>query len=338
MPRNPAPDSWRRMVLSSMPSPAWLANDAPHSDVVLSSRVRVMRNLVGYRFPHQATNQELLEVQRLVLASLADQPFSVHRFLSLAERDHLVGCRLMSPDFHYDGPGSAMLIDDMRTTGIMVNEEDHIRLQTLTGGWSPENADSIAAQTLEVVSRRIDFAWSPRFGHLAASPFNAGEGRRLSAMFHLIGLAHTKRLPGVLRALHAKGIASRGLFGESSRAIGAFVQVSITDSRRSDFLGAGDYLMREERAARHDVGREELAERAQQAIDFAIASPTITLADSFRVLGWARWAAVAGVHGTHYTPRQVDSWLTVVELQSAPQNDKVGQARASFLRECLESG
>ena len=332
MTSNSGADAWRRMVLSSMPSPAWLANDAPQSDVVLSSRVRVMRNLVGFRFPHQAVHQELLDIQKLVLASLADQPYSVHRFLSLAERDHLVGCRLMSPDFHYDGPGRAMLIDEQRTTGIMVNEEDHLRLQTLTGGWSPENADSIAAQTLDVASRRIDFAWSHRFGYLAASPFNAGEGRRLSAMFHLIGLAHTKRLPGVLRALHAKGIASRGLFGESSRAIGAFVQVSITDSRRSDFLGAGDYLMREERAARHDVGREELAERARQAIDFAIASPTISLADSFRVLGWARWAAVAGVRGSQSSPRQIDSWLTVVELQSAPQNDKVGQARAAFLR------
>lgn len=295
-----------------------------------------MRNVTGYRFPHRATLTELLEVQRLVVASLADQPFEVHRMLSLAERDHLVGCRLMSPDFLYDEPGRAILLDEPRTTGIMVNEEDHFRLQTLTGGWAPESATSIASQTLDRVSRRIKFAWSPKYGHLAASPFNAGEGRRLSAMFHLIGLAHTKRLPGVLRALHAKGIASRGLFGESSRAIGAFVQVSITDSRRSDFMGAGDYLMQEERAARAEVGRVELAERARQAIEFAIGSPTMALADSFRVLGWARWAAVAGIDGVGYAPRQIDTWLTVVELQSAPQNDKVGQARASFLRECLE--
>jgi protein arginine kinase len=326
------------MVLSSLPSPAWLAQDAPHNDVVLSSRVRVMRNLVGYRFPHQATLKELTDVQKLILASLADRPFEVNRHLSVAERDHLVGCRLMSPDFLFDAPGRAILLDTPRTTGIMVNEEDHFRLQTLTGGWSPENAASTADEILEFVSRRLDFAWSPHHGYLAASPFNAGEGRRLSAMFHLIGLAHTKRLPGVLRALNAKGIASRGLFGESSRAIGAFLQVSITDTRKSDFIGAGDYLLREERAARHDVGRDELAERAKQAIDFAISSPTISLSDSFRVLGWARWAAVAGISGVGYSPRQVDSWLTVVELQSAPQNDKVGQARASFLRECLESG
>lgn len=300
--------------------------------------MRVMRNVAGYRFPHRAQLEELAEVQRLILASLADQPFSVHRYLSMAERDHLVGCRLMSPDFPYDEPGRAMLIDEPRTTGVMVNEEDHFRLQTLTGGWSPESADSIAAQVLELVSKRISFAWSPPHGYLAASPFNAGEGRRLSAMFHLIGLAHTKRLPGVLRALHAKGIASRGLFGESSRAIGAFVQVSITDSKRSDFVGAGDYLMAEERRARTEVGREELIARSRQAIEFAIASPTIALADSFRVLGWARWAAVAGVSQVHFSPRQVDTWLTTVELQNPGQNDKVSQARASFLRECLESG
>lgn len=337
MTSNPGADSWRRLVLSSMPSPAWLNPDAPHSDVVLSSRVRVMRNLAGYRFPHRASREELLSIQRLILASLADQPFAVHRHLTLAERDHLVGCRLMSPDFDYEGVGRAILLDSDRTTGVMVNEEDHVRLQTLTGGWSPENADQISGHVLDVLARRIDFAWSPPFGNLAASPFNAGEGRRLSAMFHLIGLAHTKRLPSVLRALHAKGIASRGLFGESSRAIGAFVQVSITDSKKSDFLGAGDYLMREERTARQEVGRAELVERAHQAIEFAIASNTISLADSFRVLGWARWAAVVGLAEASYAPRMVDTWLTIVELQSAPQNEKVGQARAAFLRECLES-
>lgn len=334
----PRPDrdssgSWAKMVLQSTASAAWLTADAPHSDVVLSSRVRIMRNLAGYRFPHRASRDELSNVQKRVLAAA---PSRLHAYKNLApgEREHLIGSRLVSTDFLFDAPGRAVLLDDERTLSIMVNEEDHVRLQGLTGGWSAETADSIASACLKDLD--LAWAWSPRFGYLAASPFNAGEGRRMSSMFHLIGLAHSKRLPNVLKALNLKGLASRGLFGESSRAVGAFLQVSITDGRRSDFLGACEYLMNEERAARRDAGRAELAERARQAMDFAIGSPIISAADSFRVLGWARWAAVAGLDFAAFHPRDVDSWLTTIELKGGLGDDRSSRARASFLRSCLE--
>ncbi len=326
------------MVLHSMPQPAWLARDAPHSDIVLSSRIRVMRNLQGYRFPHTAPREELLQVSKRVIEAVASDDFVVFKNLSFAERDHLVGCRLMSPDFPFNETGRAILLDKDRSTSMMVNEEDHIRLQVLTGGWSAETAQVIADRHLDRLGRQLDFAHSPRYGYLAASPYNAGEGQRISAMFHLIGLAHTRRLPNVLKALSLKNIASRGLFGESSRAIGAFVQVSITDGRRSEFIGACDYLLREERSARKDVGREEVAEKARQAIEYAIGSNTISLADSFRVLGWARWAAVAGLDFVSMHPRDVDTWLTTVELKSSLDDDKSTRARAAFLRDCLENG
>lgn len=319
----------------SMPMPAWLSHDAPHSDVVLSSRVRIMRNVAGFRFPHTAPPEELMAIQKLLLAG-APKELKAFKHLTPAELDHLVGGRLVSTEFPVQQQGRAVLLNEERTTSAMVNEEDHLRLQVLTGGWAAETADSIATQTLKVFDEKMNWAWSPKYGFLAASPFNAGEGKRMSAMFHLIGLAHSKRLPNVLKALNLKGLASRGLFGESSRAVGAFLQVSITDGRRTDFMGACEYLMREERTARRDVGREELSERARQAIDFAIRSVVISASDSFRVLGWARWAAVAGLDFAGYHPRDVDGWLTTVELKGEPGDDRSARARATFLRGCLE--
>lgn len=242
----------------------------------------------------------------------------------------------MSPEFPYQASGRAILLDEARTASVMVNEEDHLRIQALTGGWTAPTADAIAEDLLRSFGASLSFAWSPKYGYLAASPYNAGEGRRMSAMFHLIGLAHSKRLPNVLKALSLKGIASRGLFGEASRAVGAYLQVSITDGRRTDFVGACEYLISEERAARRDVGRDELAERAKLAIDFAVGSPVITAADAFRVLGWARWASVAGLSFASYNARDVDAWLTTIELKGEQSDDRSARARANFLRSCLE--
>ncbi len=318
-----------------MPLPAWLSPDAPHADVVLSSRVRIMRNLQGYRFVHQASESDLLDIRTAALAA-APKHLTVYRNLSEAEHQHLVGGRLMSPEFPFAASGRAILLDKEHSVSVMVNEEDHLRIQALTGGWTAPSAEAIAEEVLHTFEGTLNFARSPKFGFLAASPYNAGHGRRMSAMFHLIGLAHTKRLPNVLKALNYKGIASRGLFGEASRAVGAFLQVSITDARRTDLIGACEYLISEERTARREVGRDELAERAKLAIDFAIGSPVISAADAFRVIGWARWAAVAGLDFTKFHSREVDAWLTTIELKGEQGDDRTARARANFLRGCLE--
>jgi protein arginine kinase len=330
-------ESWKRMVLRSMPLPAWLSKDAPYVDVVLSSRARVMRNLRGYRFPHVASHVELQRAMKTVLdaASDSDLHLEVLRHISPAERDYLVGSRLASPDFDAHRHGRALLLDEARSLSVMINEEDHLRVQALTAGWSIESAHVLAQRCVSTLESRIDFAWSPKFGYLSASPFNAGEGRRLSCMLHLIGLAQTKRLPQMLKALTVQGITARGLFGEASRAIGAYVQVSVLSARRSEFVGACEYLMKEEREARNAIGRDELESKANRARDFAITSRTISLADALRVLAWVRWAAFAGIPDFDYEPRTADGILTNLELRGS-EGDRASHERAVFLRESLE--
>lgn len=329
-------DGWQRMVLRSLPMPAWLGGDAPQIDVVLSSRVRLMRNLVGYRFPQRASTKELMEVMAKVLAAAKDSHLALEaeKGLTMAERDHLVNSRLISPDFQWQEPGRALLLDQARAASVMINEEDHFRAQALTAGWSVSNAEGLANHVLDGFRQHLDFAYDSQFGYLSASPYNAGEGRRLSCMLHLIGLASNKRLPEVLKALNVKGITARGLFGESSRAVGAFLQVSIITSARSEFVGAIEYLVREERKARAE-GLGGLSDRVANVLDFAQSARTLTLADTLRLLGWLRWAACAELAIAPKSPREVDYFLTTVDLRSDDATKERSLDRAVNVRKML---
>ena len=127
-------EAWKKMVLRSMPKPAWLSDDAPHGDVVLSSRTRVMRNLRSHRFPNRANESELMQIMQAILdaAKSVQSQLEIYKGLTNAERDYLVGCRLVSPDFEWTLPGRAFLVDADRSISLMVNEEDHLRIQALT--------------------------------------------------------------------------------------------------------------------------------------------------------------------------------------------------------------
>jgi protein arginine kinase len=152
-------------------------------------------------------------------------------------------------------------------------------------------------------------------------------------MLHLIALAHTARLPGVLKALNVRNLTARGLFGESSRAVGAFLQVSLTDGVTEDFVGACDYLLREERHARVVVRPTEIRDRLEQTRDFVARSPKLSLAESLRALAWARWAAASELVEDAYTVRDVDLWM--VHLRLDDRSDAASTERARYLRKAL---
>jgi len=296
-----------------------------------------MRNLRGHRFPNKADESELMQIMDSMLeaARYALPTLEVFKGLTNAERDYLVGCRLVSPDFEWTLPGRAFLVDEDRSISLMVNEEDHLRIQALSAGWSINNCDTAAASCLDSLEACLNFAHSPDFGFLSASPFNSGLGRRQSAMFHLIGLAHQRRLPSVIKALAVKGIAVRGLFGEASRAIGAFAQVSVIGGMKTEFSGACEYLLSEERIARRAVGRETLRDRAVRAMDFAVGSPTVSLADALRILAWVRWGASEALEGFSISTRDVDATLSTLEIRVSDAGEVSGRQRADSVRAML---
>jgi protein arginine kinase len=330
-------EGWMRMVLNAMPTPGWLAQSGAKTDVVLSSRVRIMRNLAGFRFVHTASQSDLQLIMARVLEAAEGSGLELEAFKSLtnAERDHLMGCRLLSPDFEWTLPGRALLVDRRRQLSVMVNEEDHIRVQALTPGLSVSEANDIADRVLSALGLRLEFAVSPTYGNLSASYINVGTGKRLSAMCHLIGLAQAKRLPSVIHALSAHRIVVRGLFGESSRAVGAFAQVSVIGGSASAFAGACDYLISEEIQARQEISAEKLLEKANQARNFALSSRSLTLADALRILAWVRWAASEDQPGFHLKTRDIDYALTLLEVRGGSQDAEGGKRRAEFVRSLM---
>lgn len=326
------------MVLRSMPAPAWLDSDSPDSDVVISSRHRIARNVVGFPFPGAAGPEQLRAVADSVRQAIEASGLALEGMqnLSEAERDYLLGSRLVSPDFKHKGQGRVVWLDRDRVFSLMVNEEDHLRFQAVTGGWTPWTAEETARTAHRHIAAHLSLVQDPHFGFLTASPTNLGGGERRSALFHLIGLGTTGRLQRMLKSLGLMGLVTRGIFGEASRGVAAFIQVSATHGSQEDFRGACAQLLVEERMARREVSRDAVRDKAGPAIDFAIGSSEITLRDALLVLGTVRWAAAVGLD--NFGPaRRVDQWVSGMEVFGTQDPKTAARHRAEYLRARLEN-
>lgn len=327
-------EAWREAVSRTWTPAAWLVQDAPESDVVLSSRVRYARNLTGFRFPHHSAPDGLRAVQRQVRRAVerAELPLTELERVNAPERDFLRGCRLIAPEFTLGQGARSLWLDPRRRLSLMVNEEDHIRLQALTGGFSLGSAQRLADDVLERLEDHLEFAHHSEFGWLTASPSNVGPARRWSIFFNLAALEHTGRLPGIIDALENTDMVVRGLFGELSRRVGAFLQVSAIEGPAYDFNGAAKFLLQAEREARRDMPRFKLEQLAKEQRDGLLTAPEISLAQSLAALSWIRWAGAAGIAGfpAHY--RVVDQWMTHLDVAGTTDARVADRHRAEYLR------
>lgn len=322
-----------------MALPAWLESEAPDGDVVISSRFRAARNISQYNFPHHSSNNDLIQILKKVkkTAETYPIPLTAMQNISEAERDYLLGSRLISADFLHRELGRAVLLNPNRSLSIMINEEDHVRVQALTAGWSIDQAEEEGRKFLTHLERELPLMHHPEFGYITASPSNLHGGLRRSALFHLIGLAHTKRLKRLIKSLGHLDIVCRGLFGETSLAIGAYVQVSATKDSISDFKGACIQLIAEEREARDQVDQSEIIEKVQQAAEFAIRQKEISMRDALLVLGWIRWSSILKLPKLSTEPRTVDFWSSTMEVHGTQDQRTASRHRAEFLRSRIES-
>lgn len=315
----------------------WLTSNAPLGEVVISSRCRIARNLRYHRFPHRCESRELVEVERKVTRSVA--ALSTHltkwSFLSKEDRDELLNARLISPEFECGDKGHCLFTDAARSLSIMVNEEDHIRLQSLTPGFSIAQAVAQAEAAERAIAQTLEYARGDRLGYLTASPSNLGAACRLSCMLHLIALGRQKKLANVLSSLAGNSIVARGLYGEGSRAVGAFFQISSVTLKLDAFEATIQYVADLERQTRLELDSAAVINRAIADRLVAIESRTIQLGDAIRVLGSLRLAscfgAIAGVG-----PRRFDGWLSQITFQSGAEDARQGRDRAAILRKWIE--
>ncbi len=210
----------------------WLRGTGPESDIVISSRIRLARNLAAFPFSNRASAHQKAEIE----ASLRDkfprldlQPplaYLTVPTLSPLDRQFLVERQLISRELaNSEGPrGVALGVQE--TMSVMVNEEDHLRLQVMRSGFALDETWSDIDRLDDAIEQKVAYAFSEEFGYLTACPTNVGTGMRASVMLHLPALVLTKQIEKVFRALQKINLAVRGLYGEGSRASGDFYQIS----------------------------------------------------------------------------------------------------------------
>ena len=211
----------------------WLRGTGPDSDVVVSTRVRLARNLLNAPFTNRATAPQKAESAGRAREAVAkaDLPYKLDYLdvsgLSPLDRQFLVERQLVSRELAtvLDGP-RGVAVDDKESVSVMVNEEDHLRLQVLRSGFSLDEAWHDIDRLDDALEARLNYAFHPQFGYLTACPTNVGTGMRASVMVHLPALGLTKQIDKVFRALQKINLAVRGLHGEGSRAFGDLYQIS----------------------------------------------------------------------------------------------------------------
>jgi len=205
------------------------------AEIVLSSRVRVARNLQGFPFPGRAGREERADVaERICEAAARAESLDggvIWRIddLDPVDREILVERHLVSRDLLADDAGpstSAFVLAAGEECGLMVNEEDHVRLQSLVGGLELEAAWRRVDRLDEELGALLPFAYHHQFGYLTACPTNVGTGLRASVLIHIPGLVLTKEISRVLEGISQVGLTYRGLYGEGSEVVGNFFQIS----------------------------------------------------------------------------------------------------------------
>lgn len=206
---------------------SWYLEDGKDNDVVVSSRVRIARNIAGKKFVSTASDEELKDVLMTIKNSNIDSDL---HFINLSDLDELmknslVEKRVISRDL-LEMKETGILLNDTEDISIMINEEDHLRIQVMKPGFNLDEALSDAIKVDEKISSKINYAYNDKYGFLTACPTNLGTGLRASVMLHLPALRLTGKIEKVLEVVNKVNLNVRGVYGEGTEAIGDLYQVS----------------------------------------------------------------------------------------------------------------
>ena len=210
----------------------WLRCTGPNSDIVISSRIRLARNLAKYPFSHWASKkeqQEILQASKQAIAASKKIKNSLCLDIGKLEaidKQFLVERHLMSKEHTIDAEHKGLCVVDGEIVSIMINEEDHLRIQVMKSGFDLRNAWYIINDIDNGLGNLLHYAYSVDFGYLTACPTNTGTGMRASVMVHLPALVITKQIGKVLQAITKLSLTARGLYGEGTEASGNFFQIS----------------------------------------------------------------------------------------------------------------
>lgn len=211
---------------------SWLRGQGPNADRILSTRVRLARNLAGTLFIGRAMEDDLVRVYGSVSgAALQAEEFvdgasQEMAELPLLDRQFLLERHLVSHDLTGDSGTRGLVLSTDERASILINEEDHVRIQALEAGFQLEQAWQRASRVDEALEDRLSFAWSDELGYLTACPTNVGTGMRASVLMHLPALVLTQKMKRILSGVSQVGLTVRGYYGEGTEVMGNFFQIS----------------------------------------------------------------------------------------------------------------
>jgi protein arginine kinase len=291
----------------------WYIDQGPESDVIISSRVRLARNLDRYPFTHRMDQKQAKECAREIENAFFDADATRKKnyivvdlsSLSEEERESLVEKRLISEDLANETKGGHAIISRDESLSLMINEEDHIRIQSMKAGFDLDASYQAAYQVAMSLEQSLSLAYSEQYGFLTACPTNTGTGMRASVMAHLPGLVQAGQIRSVLESLGKMGFAVRGLYGEHSKAEGNLFQISnqltlgiSEEDLLSDLRRMIQQLMEKERQARTMLYQKltlELEDRVQRATAILSSARLMTNDEAQKLLSEVRLGVALGI-------------------------------------------
>lgn len=289
----------------------WLRGNGPEADIVISSRIRLARNLADFPFISRATEQDRARIEKALREAIPETENGAKMFyldmeqLGTVDRQFLVERHLISRE-HAESQGArSVAIDPGETLSVMINEEDHLRIQVMHSGFSLAKAWEIINRVDDRIESKVAFAFHPRLGYLTACPTNVGTGMRVSVMLHLPALVLTRQIDKVFRSLQKISLAVRGLYGEGSQAMGDFYQISnqVTLGKSEerlikDVVDIVPQIIKYERTAREFLikeSQENLHDRVSRAYGILRTAQTISSEETMHLLSSVRMGVNLGL-------------------------------------------
>ncbi|HEY5561641.1 MAG TPA: protein arginine kinase [Clostridiaceae bacterium] len=290
----------------------WVNSKREENEIVLSSRIRLARNIKDVPFPNKLSIEKGIELVSEIEKAfyITDEMKEHFKTINLWKNDwtynrvflekHLISSKLL-----INGKKAAFILDNDETTSIMINEEDHLRLQCITSGLNLTEAYNEADRYDNLLEETIDFAFDEKLGYLTACPTNLGTGLRASVMIHLPALSSTNEMNEVLNALTQVGMTIRGLYGEGSKAEGCLYQISnqitlgLTEMDILNNLNAVvDQVIRREQLSREQILKNhkyELEDKIFRALGLLKSAVILSSKEGLNLLSNVRLGVEMGI-------------------------------------------
>ncbi len=336
----------------------WLRGSGPQADIVMSTRIRLARNLAEFPFITRASDQDRADIERI----LRERVLQIHEStgellyvnvtdLDRLDRQFLVERQLISRE-HAESQGArGVVIDPNEQISLMINEEDHLRIQCMHSGLDVKGAWEQINRIDDLISEKVTYAFHPRLGYLTACPTNVGTGVRVSVLMHLPALVLTRQIEKVFRSLQKISLAVRGLYGEGSQAMGDFYQISNQQTlgrselelveQVADVVPALIHYEREARDFLIKESQQTVHDQVSRAYGILRTAQTISSEETMHLLSKVRMGVNLGLIADLSLPKLNELFIRTqpahlqklrgVELNTADRNIE----RARYLRRYL---